>query len=64
MKRFGSLLIISLIAFFAYLGYDYLTFRDKNAVSDAAFVKSDSLMIVSFKVDGKIEKMTKKEGQV
>ncbi len=62
MKKLGTIFIILLILLFGYMGYDYLHYRSKNAVSDAAFVKSDSISILSFKVDGKVIKMTKNEG--
>jgi len=63
MKKLGTVFIILLIILFGYMGYDYLHYRSKNAVSDAAFVKSDSISILSFKVDGKVIKMTKNEGE-
>ncbi len=44
------------------MGYDYLSYRSNNAVSDAAFVRSESLSIVNFKVAGEITLMSKKEG--
>ena len=47
---------------FGYKGYEYLDFRSKNAVSDAGFVKSDSLSILNFKVGGKIDKLLYEEG--
>ncbi len=62
MKRIGTFIILILIAVFAYMGYDYLNYRSDNAVSDAAFIKSDSLTILSFKLPGKIIHMSKKEG--
>jgi len=62
MKKFGTIIILLLIVLFGYMGYDYLHYRSKNAVSDAAFVKSDSISILSFKVDGKVIKMSKNEG--
>ena len=62
MKKIGTVIIILLILFFGYQAFVYLSYRSKNAVSDAAFVKSDSISILSFKVDGKIIKMTKEEG--
>ena len=62
MKKIGTVIIVLLILFFGYQAFVYLSYRSKNAVSDAAFVKSDSISILSFKVDGKIIKMAKKEG--
>ena len=62
MKKIGMFVILLMVVVFGYMGYDYLTYRSKNAVSDAGFVKSDSLSILSFKVGGKISKLTKQEG--
>ncbi len=60
-KKIGSVIIIALITLFAWQGYSYLHYRKQNAVSDAAFIKSDRLSFVSFKVGGKVIKMLKKE---
>ncbi|SMC09138.1 HlyD family secretion protein [Nitratiruptor tergarcus] len=62
-KKIGSVVIILLIILFGYLGFDYLHYRKVNAVSDAAFIKSDELAMLSFKVGGKVTKMTKTEHQ-
>ncbi|WP_187647569.1 HlyD family secretion protein [Nitrosophilus labii] len=62
MKKIGSILLIMLILIFSYIAYDYISYRTKNAVSDAAFIKTDTLLTLSFKVDGKVVKMLKKEG--
>ncbi|WP_331775704.1 HlyD family secretion protein [Sulfurospirillum sp. 1612] len=62
MKKIGNIIIVLLVLVFVYEGYLYLRYRSVNAVSDAAFVKSDSLSALSFKVDGKIQSMTKLEG--
>ncbi|BCD61665.1 membrane fusion protein, multidrug efflux system [Nitratiruptor sp. YY08-26] len=62
-KKIGSVVIILLIILFGYLGFDYLHYRKVNAVSDAAFIKSDELVMLSFKVGGKVTKMTKTEHQ-
>ncbi|MFK5881495.1 MAG: efflux RND transporter periplasmic adaptor subunit [Sulfurospirillum sp.] len=63
MKKFGTIFIVLLIILFAYMGYDYLSYRSKNAVSDAAFVKSDSILMLSFKVGSKIKMIEKNEGE-
>ena len=60
-KRIGTLLILLLIGVFLYMGYDYLHYRKVNAVSDAAFIKSDRIAILSFKVGGKVVELTKEE---
>jgi membrane fusion protein (multidrug efflux system) len=60
-KRIGTFVIVGLVALFAWMGYDYLHYRAVNAVSDAAFIKSDRLAILSFKVDGKVVSLTKEE---
>ncbi len=62
MKKIGSILLIMLILIFSYIAYDYISYRTKNAVSDAAFIKTDTLLTLSFKVDGKVADMFKKEG--
>ncbi|MDX1810162.1 MAG: HlyD family efflux transporter periplasmic adaptor subunit [Sulfurospirillaceae bacterium] len=62
MKKIGNIVILVLVLFFGYEGYAYLKFRSDNAVSDAAFIKSDSIALLSFKVKGKIKNMTKNEG--
>ncbi len=63
MKKFGTVFILLLILFFGYEGFVYLDFRHNNAVSDAAFVKSDSVSILGFKVSGKVIMMSKNEGE-
>jgi len=62
VKKIGLIVIVVLVVVFGYGGYDYINFREKNAVSDAGFVKSDSLSVLNFKVGGKIIKLTKEEG--
>lgn len=63
MKKIGSALLIGLILLFIILAYNYISYRTKNAVSDAAFIKTDSLLTLGFKVGGKVVKLTKKEGE-
>jgi membrane fusion protein (multidrug efflux system) len=60
-KRIGSLLILLLTGFFLYMGYAYLHYREVHAVSDAAFIKSDRIAILSFRVNGKVAELTKEE---
>jgi len=62
MKKMGLVVIVLMIVLFGYKGYEYLNFRSKNAVSDAGFVKSDSLSVLNFKVGGKIDKLLYEEG--
>ncbi|BDY11806.1 HlyD family secretion protein [Hydrogenimonas cancrithermarum] len=62
-KRLGSFIILGLILLFTYMGYDYLHYRSKNAVSDAAFIKSDNISMVGFKVGGKVIEMKKNENE-
>ncbi len=62
MKKIGLVVIVLMIIFFGYKGYEYLSFRSKNAVSDAGFVKSDSLSMLNFKVGGKIDNLFYEEG--
>ncbi|NPA29509.1 MAG: HlyD family efflux transporter periplasmic adaptor subunit [Epsilonproteobacteria bacterium] len=58
-KRIGTLVILALILLFGWMGFDYLHYRSVNAVSDAAFIKSDRLALLAFKVDGKVIRMDK-----
>ena len=60
-KKIGTITILLLIFIFGYMGFDYLHFRKINAVSDAAFIKSDELVTLNFKVGGKVIQMNKKE---
>jgi membrane fusion protein (multidrug efflux system) len=46
---------------FLFFGYKYIDFRNKNAVSDAAFIKSEQIATLSFKISGKVIKTFKKE---
>jgi len=61
MKKLGTAVIGILIIFFLIVGYRYISYRNANAVSDAAFIKSDRLAMLSFKVGGKVTLMTKNE---
>ncbi len=61
VKKIGTFIILALVVLFAVLGYDYLHYRSKHAVSDAAFIKSDRLAWLAFKVKGKMIEMTKEE---
>jgi membrane fusion protein (multidrug efflux system) len=45
------------------MGYSYLHYRSVNAVSDAAFIKSDKLSTLSFKVGGKVVEMKRVENE-
>jgi len=62
MKKIGSIIIALLIALSAYIAYGYIIYRTDNAVSDAAFVKTDSLFNLGFKVGGRVVALTKNEG--
>ncbi len=62
MKRIGSIILIILILLFGYIAFNYISYRTKNAVSEAAFVKTDSLLTLGFKVGGKVAFIEKKEG--
>jgi membrane fusion protein (multidrug efflux system) len=62
-KRVGSAIIIVALLVCSYLLYEFLSFRIHYAVSDAAFVRSDTLTTLTFKVPGKIVEMKKKEGE-
>ncbi len=64
MKKIGTPLLLLLIAFFAWMLYDYLSYRHQNAVSNAAFVKSDAIYTLGFKVGGKIKEINYQEGDL
>ncbi len=64
MKKTGSIVIVILIIGFILAGFSYISYRSNNAISDAAFVKSDNLLFLSFKVGGKVVTLTKKEGEM
>ena len=60
-KKIGTFVILGLVLLFAVMGYRYLHYRSANAVSDAAFIKSDRLAVLGFKVGGRVVTMTKEE---
>ena len=62
-RKIGTVIIVLLLIFFLFEGYSYLHYRSVNAVSDAAFIKSDRLAMLSFKVGGKVVQMTKTENR-
>ncbi len=56
-KRVGSIVLLLVVGLLLVLGYRYIHYRIVNAVSDAAFIKSDRLPFLSFKVGGKVVEM-------
>ncbi|WP_353662656.1 efflux RND transporter periplasmic adaptor subunit [Hydrogenimonas sp. SS33] len=58
-KKLGTLLLIVIVLLLAIVGYRYIHFRTAHAVSDAAFIRSDRLSTLAFKVGGKVVEMTK-----
>ncbi len=60
-RKTGTIIILILVIVFGYIGYDYFSFRAKNAVSEASFIKSDKLANLTFKVKGKVVEMRKQE---
>jgi len=58
-KKFGSLLLLAIVIVLIFIGYRYIHFRTTHAVSDAAFIKSDRLAVLAFKVGGKVVAMKK-----
>ena len=62
-KKVGTALILALVGVISFYGYRYISYRDKNAVSDASFIKSNQLSFLSFKVSGKVIVMYKREAQ-
>lgn len=62
-KKFGTVLIVVLLSFFLYEGGNYFYQRSANAISDAAFIKSDRLAVLSFNIGGNVVTMMKKENE-
>jgi len=62
-KRVGTIVIILVIVFFVWEGIAYVHYRTVNAVSDAAFIKSDRLVMLAFKLPGKVVEMTKEPNE-
>jgi len=62
-KKLGSILILSIITIIIFIGYRYIHYRTVHAVSDAAFIKSNRLSILSFKIGGKVVKMYKEANE-
>ena len=63
MKKIGALVLFIISFIFVWEGYRYFDFRTKNAVSNAAFVRSHFLSPLSFKTGGKIIALLKEEGE-
>lgn len=62
-KKIGTLIILGLIALFLYQGIRYFYYHSQNAVTDAAFIKSDRLATLSFNISGNIISLLKKENE-
>jgi len=62
-KKLGSILILSIITIIIFIGYRYIHYRRVHAVSDAAFIKSNRLSTLSFKIGGKVAKMYKEANE-
>ena len=62
-KKIGSIVLILVSILLLISGYRYIDYRVKNAVSDAAFIKSDNLPLLSFKVGGRVINMLASENQ-
>ena len=56
-KKIGTLLLLLITAVLIGGAYNYINYRTKNALSDAAFIKSDRLALLSTKVGGKVEEI-------
>ncbi len=61
-KRVGSIILLVLIVVLVGWAFRYISYRSNNAVSDAAFIKSDKLSMLGFKVEGKVVAMRFREG--
>ena len=62
-KKIGTFVILGLIALFLYQGIRYFYYHSQNAVTDAAFIKSDRLATLSFNVSGNVISLLKKENE-
>lgn len=62
-KKIGTLVILGLIALFLYQGIRYFYYHSQNAVTDAAFIKSDRLATLSFNISGNVISLLKKENE-
>ncbi len=62
-KKVGSAFLLLIVLALVVTAYRYISFRTDNAVSDAAFIKSDRLVLLAFKVDGKVDKLFVDENQ-
>jgi len=58
-KKLGTWGIAAAMVAMLFWGYRYIHYRSLNAVSDAAFIKSDRLVMLSFKLPGKVVTMQK-----
>ena len=61
-KRAALILFIVLLLIAIFFLVRYIMFNAKYATSDAAFVKSDTLTYLSFKIPGQIDKLTVHSG--
>jgi len=59
----GGVILSIMLVVVAIAGYRYVDYRSENAVSDAAFIRSDRIALLSFKVGGKIVEMRKRENR-
>jgi membrane fusion protein (multidrug efflux system) len=62
-KKIGTLVILGLITLFLYQGIRYFYYHSQNAVTDAAFIKSDRLATLSFNISGNVITLLKKENE-
>ena len=62
-KKIGSLFLVLIVVILVVTGFRYISYRTSNAVSDAAFIKSDTLALLSFKVGGKVDKLFVNENE-
>ncbi len=62
-KRVGTFIILAIVAVFIFMGYRYIHTRQIYAISDAAFVKSDKIATLSFRVAGDLKELKAKESQ-
>ena len=62
MKRLGITILIILLLVFSFFSYRWIKHRMDYAISDAVFVRSDSMSNVAFEVDGRVVEVYKDVG--
>ncbi len=62
MKRVGIVIILLLLVVFGFFSYRWVRHRMEYAITDAVFVKADSMSNISFEVSGRVVEVYKDMG--